>query len=204
MTIFARLQCKWEPKPVDTGMIHLPDTVALVIGVGGAGAEVARLASCFGMTVLGTDARRTAPPPGMAELHPADHLDALLPRADFVISTVPHTPATEGFMNGTRFRLMKPTSYFINIGRGRTTRLDDLVTALETGEIKGAALDVFEQEPLPPDNPLWTMPHVLITPHVAGYGPHLDERRLDIVRDNLRAFLNDAPLRNVVDKALWY
>ena len=94
--------------------------------------------------------RRQDAPPGVAELHRADELDALLPRADFVILTVPHTPETEGFMNRARFQQMKKTAFFINIGRGMTTRLDDLVAALRAGEIAGAGLDVFEQEPLPP------------------------------------------------------
>jgi phosphoglycerate dehydrogenase-like enzyme len=85
-----------------------------------------------------------------------------------------------------------------------TTRLDDLAAALRAGEIAGAALDVFEVEPLPPDHPLWTAPGVLITPHTAGYGPYLDERRFDILRDNCRRFVLGEPLRNVVDKASWF
>ena len=107
-------------------------------------------------------------------------------------------------MNRARFKLMKRSSFFINIGRGMTTRLDDLVAALNAGEIAGAALDVFEQEPLPADHPLWTMPDVLITPHTAGYGPYLDDRRYDILLDNCRRFLAGQPLRNVVDKSSWF
>ncbi|HVH77329.1 MAG TPA: NAD(P)-dependent oxidoreductase [Stellaceae bacterium] len=95
-------------------------------------------------------------------------------------------------------------TFFINIGRGMTTRLDDLVAALEAGEIAGAGLDVFEEEPLPPDHPLWTMPGVLLTPHVAGYGPYLDERRFAIILDNCRRFLEGRELRNRVDKARWF
>ena len=128
----------------------------------------------------------------------------LLPLADFVILTVPHTPATEGFMNRARFQRMKRTAFFINIGRGMTTRLDDLVAALRAGEIAGAGLDVFEQEPLPADHPLWTMPGVLITPHTAGHGPFLDDRRLEVLLDNCRRFLSGQSLRNVVDKANWF
>ncbi|HEV8474771.1 MAG TPA: NAD(P)-dependent oxidoreductase, partial [Methylomirabilota bacterium] len=130
---------QWAPAPLDTGIVHLPEATALVVGVGGIGAEVARLAAAFGMRVLGVDARRRDAPPGVAELHPADALDALLPRADFVILTVPHTPATEGFMHRARLQRMKRTAFFINIGRGKTTRLDDLVAALRAGEIAGAA-----------------------------------------------------------------
>jgi phosphoglycerate dehydrogenase-like enzyme len=157
------------------------------------------------MTVIATDARKTSAPPGVAELHRPEELDELLPRADFVILTVPHTPATEGMMNRDRFRRMKPSAFFINIGRGMTTRLNDLVEALRAGEIGGAALDVFEQEPLPADHPLWTMPNVLITPHMAGYGPYLNDRRFAILAENCRAFASGGkPIRNLVDKASWF
>jgi phosphoglycerate dehydrogenase-like enzyme len=195
---------EWRPAPLDTGVIHLPETTVLIVGVGGIGAEAARLAAAFGMRVVGVDARRRDQPPGVAELHGPDALDALLPGADFVVLTVPHTPATEGFMNRARFQRMKRSAFFINIGRGMTTRLDDLVQALRAGEIAGAGLDVFEQEPLPAGHPLWTMPGVLITPHTAGYGPYLDERRFEILLDNCRRFLAGQPLRNVVDKARWF
>ncbi len=199
-----QLKQEWRPGAHDTGVIHLPEATALIVGVGGIGAEAARLASAFGMRVIGVDARRRDTPPGVAALHGADALDTLLPQADFVILTVPHTPATEGFMNRARFQRMKRTAFFINIGRGMTTRLDDLVAALNAGEIAGAGLDVFEQEPLPAKHPLWTMPGVLITPHTAGYGPYLDDRRYEILRDNCQRFLAGQPLRNVVDKTSWF
>jgi len=195
---------EWTKPPEDEGVVHLPDATALIVGLGGIGAEAARLAAAFGMTVIATDARRTAPTAGVVELHPPHALDALLPRGDFVILTVPHTPATEGFMHRERFRRMKPSAFFINIGRGMTTRLDDLVAALAAGEIAGAGLDVFEQEPLPQNHPLWAAPNVLITPHMAGYGPHLNERRFQIILDNCRAFAAGQGLRNVVDKASWF
>ncbi len=199
-----QLNREWRPAPHDTGVIHLPEATLLIVGVGGIGAETARLAAAFGMQVLGVDSRRREAPPGVAELHQEGALDSLLPRADFVVLTVPHTPSTEGFMNRARFKQMKRSAFFINIGRGMTTRLDDLVSALNTGEIAGAALDVFEQEPLPLDHPLWTTPGVLITPHTAGYGPYLDQRRYDILSDNCRRFLAGQPLRNVVDKSNWF
>ncbi len=195
---------EWRREPNDSGVIHLPDATALIVGVGGIGSEAARLAASFGMHVMGVDARRREAPPGVLKLDGPDALDALLPLADFVILTVPHTPATEGFMNRARFQRMKRTAFFINIGRGMTTRLDDLVAALRAGEIAGAGLDVFEQEPLPADHPLWTMPGVLITPHTAGHGPFLDDRRLEVLLDNCRRFLAGEPLRNVVDKGSWF
>ena len=145
-----QLRREWKKSPLEAGdVVHLPETTALIVGLGGIGAEAARLLAAFGVTVLATDARRTTAPEGVAELHPAEALDELLPRADFVILTVPHTPATEGFFNRARFQRMKRTAFFINIGRGMTTKLDDLVAALQAGEIAGAALDVYELEPLP-------------------------------------------------------
>ena len=195
---------EWKPAPLDEGMVYLPESTALIVGVGGIGGETARMCAAFGMRVVGVDARRAEQPQGVAEMHPPEELDELLPRADFVILTVPHTPETEGFMGADRFGRMKPTAFFINIGRGMTTRLDDLVAALEAGQIAGAALDVFEQEPLPADHPLWSAPNVLLTPHVAGYGPYLDDRRRDIVVDNARRLVAGEPLRNVVDKEHWF
>ena len=200
-----QMQRKWEKSPAEDGdVIHLPEATILIVGLGGIGSEAARLAAATGMTVIGTDARRTTPPPGVAEMHRPEMLDELLPRADFVVLTVPHTPATEGFFNRARFQRMKRTGFFINIGRGMTTKLDDLVAALNAGEIAGAGLDVFEQEPLPADHPLWTMPGVLITPHMAGHGKYLNERRYQILEDNCRAMLAGGPLRNIVDKASWF
>jgi phosphoglycerate dehydrogenase-like enzyme len=199
-----QLKRVWRPLPQNEGTIHLPEATALIVGVGGIGAEAARLCAAFGVRVIGVDARRRDAPPGVAELHAANALDELLPRADFVILTVPHTPATEGYMNRARFQRMKRSAFFINIGRGMTTRLDDLVAALEAREIAGAALDVFEEEPLPANHPLWTMSGVIVTPHVAGNGPYLDERRFEIIVDNCRRFIAGQPLRNVVDKASWF
>ncbi|HEV8061383.1 MAG TPA: D-2-hydroxyacid dehydrogenase [Gemmataceae bacterium] len=199
-----QLKGTWHPLPLDTGIVHLPEATALIVGVGGIGAETARLASAFGTRIIGVDARRTDKPAGVAELYPAGALDEQLPRADFVMLTVPHTPKTEGMMNRARFKKMKRSAFFINVGRGKTTRLDDLVDALRAGEIAGAGLDVFEEEPLPAHHPLWTIPGVLITPHTAGFGPHLDERRYEIILQNCRAFLKGEPLRNVVDKAEWF
>ena len=199
-----QFQHTWEPAPLDTGVVHLPESTALIVGVGGIGGETARLCAAFGMRVIGTDARLTQAPDGVAELHKPEELDNLLPRADFVILTIPHTPETEGLMNAARFHRMKPTAFFINIGRGKTTRLMDLDAALRDGTVAGAGLDVYEEEPLPSDHPLWSAPNVLLTPHTAGFGPYLDDRRLEIIIDNARRFVRGERLRNLVDKAHWF
>ena len=157
------------------------------------------------MRIVAVDARRTEAPPWVDDLHPPERLDAVLGGGDFVILTIPHTPRTEGLFDAAKFRLMKDSAIFINVGRGMTTRLDDLDAALRAGRIGGAGLDVFELEPLPPDHPLWDAPNTIITPHVAAAsGAHLVERRYAIVRDNLQRFVAGRPLRNLVDKALWF
>ena len=200
-----QLRREWKKSGQEDGqVVHLPEATALIVGVGGIGAETARLLAAFGVTVLATDASRTSAPEGVAEMHKPEALDELLPRADFVILTVPHTPQTEGFFNAARFARMKKSAFFINIGRGMTTKLDDLVGALNAGTIAGAALDVYEIEPLPSDHPLWTMPNVLLTPHMAGHGPYLNDRRYDIMEDNCRAFAAGRDLRNLVNKATWF
>ena len=184
--------------------VHLPDATAVVVGLGGIGGEAARLCAEFGMTVLAVDPRVPAPTPGVAELHRPDALDSVLPRGDFVIVTVPQTPATQGMFDAAKFELMKEAAFFINIGRGATVVLDDLTVALQEGRIGGAGLDVYQIEPLPEGHPLWRLPNVLLTPHVAGDGPYLDQRRTELFIDNCKRFDAGEPLRNVVDKAQWF
>lgn len=99
---------------------------------------------------------------------------------------------------------MKSSAFFINIGRGATVVLDDLAEALEEGQLAGAGLDVFQTEPLPSDHPLWSIPGVLITPHVAGRGPYLEDRRTALFIENCQRFNQGRPLKNVVDKAHWF
>jgi phosphoglycerate dehydrogenase-like enzyme len=185
-------------------VVYLPEATAVIVGVGGIGAETARLCAAFGMRVLGVDPRVTEPPPGVAELHPPERLAEVLARGDFVIVTAPETPQTRGLFNAHLFRRMRRTAFFINIGRGATVALDDLDEALRAGKLAGAALDVFQQEPLPPAHPLWDAPGMLITPHVASDGPHTEERRTALFLENCRRFAAGLPLLNVVDKASWF
>ena len=198
-----QLNRQWQKYGVET-MRHLPEATALIIGVGGIGSEAARFCAAFGMTVLGIDARRASAPPGVKEILRPDSLYDQLPQADFVIMTVPETPQTHGLISARAFKLMKSTAYLINIGRGGCVVLDDLVDALRHGEIAGAGLDVYQLEPLPAEHPLWTMPGVLMTPHVAGVGPYLPERRTEILLENCRRFHAGESLLNVVDKTNWF
>jgi phosphoglycerate dehydrogenase-like enzyme len=156
------------------------------------------------MKVIGVDPRPEYELP-FVEMHAPAELDIVLPRADFVIATTPHTPETEGMWNKTRFDLMKQTAYFINIGRGKTMKLADLIAALEQGDIAGCGLDVFEVEPLPAESPLWTLPNVMLTPHIAVKdAENIPDRRFEVILENARRFAAGTPLRNVVNKAAWY
>jgi len=200
----AQRERRWDKEAPKNPYIDLAVSTALIVGVGGIGQETARLCNAFGMKVIGVDARWEFDVPSI-EKHSPEDLDALLPQADFVILTIPHTPETEGTWNAQKFQQMKKTAYFINIGRGMTTKLDDLVDALEKGVIAGCALDVFEIEPLPADHKLWTMPNTLLTPHIAAhFADNIPERQFEILLDNARRFAAGEPLRNMVDKAVWY
>lgn len=197
----AQRQQHWDKEARRSPYIDLSTATALIVGVGGIGHETARLCTAFGMTVLGIDPRPEYEIPGV-EVHPVADLDALLPRADFVISTTPHTPETEGMWQMARFQRMKSTAYFINVGRGKTMKIDDLAAAIENGVIAGCGLDVFEVEPLPSSHRLWTLTNVLLTPHIAiRDAENIAERRFELLIDNARRFAADEPLRNVVDKA---
>src|SRR5439155_7245788 len=133
------------------GMIDLPTQTVLIVGVGGAGREASKLCAAFGMRVLGIDPRIMQPPAGMAELATPDRLEGRLGEADFVILTTPETPDTLGMFNATLFSRMKRGAYFTNIARGRCVVTQDLIFALQSGQLAGAGLDVADPEPLPPD-----------------------------------------------------
>ena len=195
---------QWTRHLADSDVLHLPEATALVVGVGGIGAEIARMVNAFGTRVLGVDPQRTDTPPGVASMHRPAELDDLLPSADIVVLTLPHTPESEGLINAARLALMPRHSLLVNIGRGPTVALDAVCQALDTGRLGGVGLDVFEEEPLPPEHPLWQHPRAILTPHVAVVGPYVNARRLEVFRRNTEHFTAGEPLINIVDKALWY
>jgi phosphoglycerate dehydrogenase-like enzyme len=192
------------PDGYPTDVIHLPDSTVGIFGLGGIGYAVAVRAHAFGVRVLAVDPRRADCPPEVSELWSPDRLPDLIGASDFVVLCAPETPETRGLFDARVIGLMRPSAYLINIARGSIVRLDALVEALRAGSIAGAGLDVFETEPLPADHPLWEMENVVITPHVAGAGPHSVERLHTILLENVRRFVNGEPLMNVVDKARWY
>ena len=190
--------------PTDAAHRRLADCTLGIVGVGGIGAETARRAAAFGMRVIGVDA---APRPitGVTDdIWPTDRLPELLAESDFVVIAAPHTPETERLFRRAQFAQMKRTAYLINVGRGVIVDLADLDAALANGDIAGAALDVCEIEPLPPDHPLWQRENVIITPHVAAASPRIAERHLAVITENLRRFAAGETPLNLVDKRRWF
>lgn len=183
---------------------HLGGSTLGIVGLGAIGREVARLGVAFNMRVLAVDPVPQEIPPGVEKVGSLEFLMQLLAESDFVVIAAPHTPETARMFTRKQFQQMKPGAYLVNIGRGAIVDLMDLHAALVAGEVAGAALDVFEQEPLPADHPLWRLENVILTPHVAGYSPRIAERHLAVLVENVGRFVRGEPLRNVVNKAMWF
>jgi phosphoglycerate dehydrogenase-like enzyme len=177
-----------------------------IVGMGYIGGEVARLGKAFGCRVLGM--RRsfaTRGPDAVAdEAVPPTELGYLLSESDFVVVAAPLTPETKGMIGAAELKQMKPSAHLINIARGPLVDEAALIAALRDGTIAGAGLDVFDREPLPPESELWDLDNVILSPHVSGGTEIYNRRATAIFRDNLRRFLDGAPLQNVVDPARGY
>ncbi|HEX4072490.1 MAG TPA: D-2-hydroxyacid dehydrogenase [Planctomycetaceae bacterium] len=189
---------------IDRRHLHLSDCTLGVVGVGNIGAEICRRAQSFGMRILGIDPVRREVADVVPQVWPPERLFDLLQESDFVVIAAPHTPETYKLFRHDKFEAMKPTAYLINIGRGAIVDLADLVAALESGRIAGAALDVFEVEPLPADSALWTMPNVLITPHIAAASTHIAARHTQTLLENIRLFVAGEDPTTLVDKSKWF
>jgi phosphoglycerate dehydrogenase-like enzyme len=190
---------------IDRSHLHVADHTLGIVGLGAIGGEIARRGAAFGMRILAIDPRPRTPPEGVEAVWPVERLPELLGASDFVVIAAPHTPRTQKMFSRPQFQTMKRSAVLINIGRGAIVDLADLTAALEAGEIAGAALDVFETEPLPQSSPLWKMgERVILTPHVAGYSPRIAGRHLAVLLDNIGRFVHGKPLVNVVDKAEWF
>ncbi|MQA27198.1 MAG: D-2-hydroxyacid dehydrogenase [Micromonosporaceae bacterium] len=177
---------------------------ALVVGSGPIGRAIARLLRAAGLRVAGVGRRARSGDPDFGDVHAADELAACLPCADYVICAAPLTDATRGMFDADAFAVMQRSARFVNVGRGAHVVTDDLVTALASGEIAGAALDVFEAEPLPRDSALWSMPNVMVSPHMSGDFIGWESALAEVFADNFQRWLSSQPLRNVVDKTLGY
>jgi phosphoglycerate dehydrogenase-like enzyme len=191
---------------MDQATIYLPRATMGIFGMGAIGCEIARRALQFGMKIRGVDRfpDRVRAPEGVQPVEGVDRLPDLLAFSDFAVIAAPHTPETAGLFDAATLAHLRPSTYLINIGRGAIVVLDDLVAALKAGKLAGAALDVYEIEPLPADHPLWDFPNVIMTPHTAGYSPVIAERHLTVLIENVGRFARREPLVNVVDKALWF
>ena len=177
----------------------------LVVGLGSIGSETAKLASSFGAHVAAIRRRVDAPrPSGVGEVHAPSDLLAQLPKADVVVLSAPQTAATVHLIGERELAGMKDGAVLVNVSRGKLIDEAALVRALGTGRLRGAALDVFEHEPLDPASPLWNRPDVLITPHVSGFHADYWPQAIRLFADNLRRFVAGEPLANVVDKESGY
>ncbi|MBF7083662.1 D-2-hydroxyacid dehydrogenase [Desulfallas sp. Bu1-1] len=175
-----------------------------IIGAGSIGQDIAKKAKAFGMYTLGLNTSGK-PLAWFDQVYPPDGLGELLSASDYVLVSLPLTSKTYHFINEKHFTLMKPTSCFINIARGQVVNEQALVDALKNKLIKNAILDVFDQEPLPPDSPLWEMENVIITPHIGGVSPRYMERALEIFKHNLSVYLNQGNnFINLIDPARGY
>lgn len=182
------------------GMFELDGKTAVVIGVGGIGSQIAQRAHGFGMKVIGVDIRDIPKSNILQRVVPPDMLDSVLPEADVVFVSVPHTKKSEGMMGARQFDLMKQGSYFIAVSRGKIYDHSALVKALDSKRLAGAGLDATDPEPLPKGHALWKFPNVVITPHSSGGSDNLQARLNHIVQENIRRFGAGLPLLNVVDK----
>ena len=190
-----QVQKEWHPR----SFAPLSERTLGVVGLGSIGAAIARRGKSAGMTVIGSKRDVTEPVDDVDRLFPPEGLGELLELSDFVVLAVPLVPETKRLIGREQLRRMRRTAFLINIARGAVVAENELIEVLQEGIIAGALLDVFEQEPLPSDSALWTLPNVVVTPHVAGWPSHYSSRVFEIFSDNLRRFLEKKPLRNVVD-----
>lgn len=201
LDVFIRQQAKHQWKRTTVGEIH-GKTIGIV-GLGSIGREIAKKAKGMGMQVVASKQTMTTEL-FVDELYPPENLHELLSLSDFVVTALPLLEETKHLFTIKEFAAMKPSAYLINIARGGIIKQDDLVAALEQGLIKGACLDVFDEEPLPESSPLWDMQNVIITPHVAALSPSYLDRAIKLFADNLSRFQQHKEMLNIIDKVKGY
>lgn len=204
----AQAERRWG-KPAfeaaDTPVREVSGATLGIVGYGGIGREVAHRAAALGMRILAL--KRSPPPapiPGVEVLFGDDGLRRLLRASDYVVLTVPETDQTRGLLGAAELREMRSDAVLINVARGGVVDEAALARRLGAGQLRGAGLDVFAEEPLPSDSPFWELPNVLLTPHVSGTSRGFWRRETDLIVDNLKRYLHDRPLRNLVDKQAGY
>ena len=183
---------------------ELRGATVLVVGVGAIGREVARLASAFGMRVVGVRRNADEPVPYVDSLHPPEALDDLVGDADAIVITLPMTDETQGLVSRRTIDRMRTGAIFVNVGRGGVVDEDALTDALVSGKLAGAALDVFAEEPLPETSRLWTLDNVIISPHTAALSWHENERIIELFAQNLGRYLRGEELISRVRTGVFY
>lgn len=175
---------------------QLRGSTAVVVGLGSIGSEVARTLKAHGLNVIGVS-RTGQPVEGLDQVHPIANLDAVLPKAEYLVLVVPLTSETRGLIDAKRLAMLPPDAVLVNICRGAVVNQDALISALDGGQLRAAVLDVFEKEPLPPDSPFWTMENVIVTPHMSGP----DDAPINAARflENYRRLEAGQPLLGQVD-----
>jgi phosphoglycerate dehydrogenase-like enzyme len=192
----------WQPRPYNG--IELNGRTAVVIGVGGIGTQIAVRASAFGMNVIGVDPEDIPYAPFLKRVVKPDQLNEVLPQADVVFVSAPHTPKSHKMLGPELFDLMKQGAFFIAVSRGGLYDMNSLVKALDSKKLSGAGVDVTDPEPLPKGHPLWKFDNALITPHIAGRSDKDRARMIGTIRENIQRFADGRPLINVVDKQKGY
>lgn len=204
----ARRRRRWikdEMQAADSPVTELSNATVVVVGFGGIGREIGRRCRALGMRVVGVRRRPAAgEDPDAHRVLGAAGLDDALAQADYVVLAVPHTPETDALLDAARIARLKPGAVLVNVCRGNVLDEQALLAALRAGRLRGAGLDVFREEPLPPENPLWDEPRVCLTPHTASVTPRFWDRETDLLCDNIGRYRAGAPLRNVVDKRAGY
>jgi phosphoglycerate dehydrogenase-like enzyme len=190
----------WDHYPT----AELRGQTLLVVGVGAIGVEVARLASAFGMRVIGVKRDITEQVAHVESVHPPEQLRELVGDAHAIVVTLPLTDETRGLIDRETIDRMRDGSIFVNVGRGRVVDEDALIDALRSGKLAGAALDVVAKEPLPPESPLWDLENVIISPHTAALSWHENERIVELFAENLRRYLRGDELLSRVDTSVFY
>lgn len=199
-----REQHLWADDSSKFPMIVIQGKTMLVIGLGGIGSEVAKRAHALGMRVIATRATRQEKPDYVDYVGTSDELKTLISQADVVVNAMPLTPETKGLFDAAMFARMKRSAYFISVGRGMSVVTADLTEALQKKIIAGAGLDVVDPEPLPPDNPLWQQPNLILTPHVSGQSDLGAQTELRVLRENLRRYVAGEKMLSVVDVGRGY
>lgn len=201
-TIPARGSEEWRRDAVQP--VELRGKTAVIVGVGGIGSQIAQRAQAFGMTVIGVDPKDMPLNPYVSRMVYPDQIDSVLPLADVVFISAPHTPQSEGMIGPRQFELMKKGAYFVAVSRGKVYNTEALVKALDSRRLSGAGLDVTNPEPLPKGHALWKFENVVITPHIAGQSDNVSSRQVELYKENIARFTKGQPLLNVVDKQKGY